>query len=183
MISFCLIMSISICFCFVDNSAHNATRLSLSNKSFLLIKSCVFFSYWAHLCTYKTIAPRIFGVCFPFLPKLCMFSQRIFGKSKFSTKTEIMLVFVQTNKSWKFRWFLREVTIHLENPKKKTKKHHEVTPKLSFIWMNNEKSLCILAWKQGLPILNACIWDEERPSLIILSQGWNISFAVPFWAW
>jgi hypothetical protein len=30
--------------------------------------------------------------------------------------------------------------------------------KLSFNWMNNEKPFCILAWKQGLPILNACIW-------------------------
>jgi hypothetical protein len=30
------------------------------------------------------------------------------------------LVFVQTNKFWKFRWFLREVTMHLENQKKNT---------------------------------------------------------------
>jgi acyl-CoA thioesterase len=89
------------------------------------------------------------------------------------------LVFVQTNKFWKFRWFLREVTIHLKHTKKNTMKWLQ---KRSFICMNNEKSLCILAWKQDLPIVNACIWDEERPSLIILSQGWNISFAVPFWA-
>jgi hypothetical protein len=55
------------------------------------------------------------------------------------------LVFVQTNKFWKFRWFLREVTMHLENPKKK---HTMKWPqKRSFICMNNEKSLCILAWK------------------------------------
>ena len=174
---------------FVGNLAQNSTILSLSNKSFLLIRSCVFLCSWhafillpSHAnntlnITFKheTIAPRIFehnliflGV-FPLSSKTMHVFTRIFGKSKFSTKTEIMLVFVQTNKFWKFRWFLREVTIHQENPKKQ--KHHEVTLKLSFIWMNNEKSLWILAWKQGLPILNACIWDEERPSLIILSQG------------
>ena len=139
-------------------------------------------TYRAHLCTYKTTAPRILWF-FLFFPKQQAWAHvftRIFGKSKFSTKTEIMLVFVQTNKFWKFGWFLREVTMHLENPKKK---HNEVTLKLSFGCMNNEKSLYILAWTQGLPILIACIWDEERPSLIILSQGWNISFAVPFWAY
>jgi hypothetical protein len=43
--------------------------------------------------------------------------------------------------------------------------------KLRFIWMNNEKSRCILAWKQSLPILSAWVWNEERLSLIILSQG------------
>jgi len=41
-----------------------------------------------------------------------------------------MLVFVQTNKFWKFRGFLREVTIHLKQPKKK--KNNEVTPKVEF---------------------------------------------------
>jgi cellulase/cellobiase CelA1 len=35
-ISFCLIMSVSTCFSLVDNLAHNATRLSLSNEPFLL---------------------------------------------------------------------------------------------------------------------------------------------------
>ena len=144
---------------------------------------CVFMqiTHWAHLCTYKPPHQESFGVFPVFQNQACphVFT-RIFGKSKFSTKTEIILVFVQTNKFWKFRWFLREVTIHLENQKKtQTTKWLQ---KRSFICMNNEKSLCILAWKQGLPILNACIWDEERPSLIILSQGWNISFAVPFWA-
>jgi hypothetical protein len=38
----CLIMSVLTCFSLVGNLAHNATRLSLSNESFLLIKSCVF---------------------------------------------------------------------------------------------------------------------------------------------
>jgi hypothetical protein len=41
-ISFCLIMFVSTCFSLVNNSAYNATRLSLSNEPFLLIKSCVF---------------------------------------------------------------------------------------------------------------------------------------------
>jgi hypothetical protein len=41
-ISFYLIMSVSTCFSLVGNLAHNATRLSLSNEPFLLIKSCVF---------------------------------------------------------------------------------------------------------------------------------------------
>jgi len=130
----------------------------------------------------KLLRQKSFGVFPSFFQNYAwshMFT-RIFGNSKFSTKTEIILVFVQTNKFWKFKWFLRKVTIHLENLKKKiwskkktkkTKKHHKVTKKLSFIWMNNEKSLCILACKQGLPILNACIWNEERPSFIIFSRG------------
>jgi hypothetical protein len=70
---------------------------------------------------------------FPFFPKQQAWPHvftRIFGKSKFSTKTEIILVFVQTNKFWKFGWFLREVTIHLENQKKNT--NNEVTPKAEF---------------------------------------------------
>ena len=41
-ISFCLIMSVSTCFSFVGNLAHNTTRLTLSNEPFLLIKSRVF---------------------------------------------------------------------------------------------------------------------------------------------
>jgi hypothetical protein len=73
-ISFCSIMSVSTCFSLVGNLAHNVTRLSLSNESFLLIKSCVFLcswctfmqiTYWAHLCTHKTTAPRILW-CFSF---------------------------------------------------------------------------------------------------------------------
>jgi hypothetical protein len=112
---------------FVGNLAQNSTRFSLSNEPFLLIKSCVFFfcvhannimSTPLYLQNQRT---KFFGV-FPFFPKQQAWPHvftRIFGKSKCSTKTEIMLVFVQTNKFWKFRWFLREVTIHLKNPKKK----------------------------------------------------------------
>jgi hypothetical protein len=37
-ISFCLIMSLLTCFSLVGNLAHNATRLSLSNESSLLIR-------------------------------------------------------------------------------------------------------------------------------------------------
>jgi hypothetical protein len=117
---------------------------------------------------------------FPFLPKLYMIShvhKDFLGIQSFCYETKIILVFVQTNKFWKFKWFLRKVTILRENLKKtktktKTKKINcEVTPKLSFIWMNNEKSRCMLAWKQGLPIQSACVWHEERPFLIIRSQG------------
>jgi len=73
-ISFCLIMSVSTCFSLVSNLAHNATRLSLSNEHFLLIKSCVFLcswctfmqiTYWTHLLLTKPLYQEFFGV-FPF---------------------------------------------------------------------------------------------------------------------
>ena len=41
-IAFCLIMFVLTRFSLVGNLAHNATRLSLLNEPFLLIKSCVF---------------------------------------------------------------------------------------------------------------------------------------------
>jgi hypothetical protein len=57
---------------FVGNLAQNSTRFSLSNEPFLLINHVFSFfvfmqiTYWAHLCTYKTIVPRIFGRVSPF---------------------------------------------------------------------------------------------------------------------
>jgi hypothetical protein len=41
-IFFCLIMFVSTCFSLIGNLAHNATRFSLSNEHFMLIKSCGF---------------------------------------------------------------------------------------------------------------------------------------------
>ena len=77
---------------FVGNLAQNSTRFSLSNEPFLLIKSRVFF-FCVHanniLSTplyLQNHCGKNLWACFPFLPKLCMFSQRIFGKSKFSTR-------------------------------------------------------------------------------------------------
>ena len=100
-ISFCLIMSVSTCFSLVSNLAHNATRLSLSNEHFLLIKSCVFLcswctfmqiTYWTHLLLTKPLYQEFFGV-FPFfsLPKKknkhdLMFSQGFLGNQSFNTK-------------------------------------------------------------------------------------------------
>jgi hypothetical protein len=71
---------------------------------------------------HETITPRILWCVSLFFQSYAwsyMFT-RIFGISKFSTKTKIILVFVQINKFWKFKWFLRKVTLHLENLKKKT---------------------------------------------------------------
>jgi hypothetical protein len=78
-IVFCLIMFVSTCL------AHNATKLSLLNKPFLLIKSCVFCVHdmpsffmlfranntWAHPSLTKSLHQEFFGV-FPFFPKKCM---------------------------------------------------------------------------------------------------------------
>jgi len=94
---------------FVGNLAQNSTRFSLSNEPFLLIKHVFSFfvfmqiTYWAHLCTYKPSHQESFGV-FPFFPKQQAWPHvfiRIFGKSKFSTKTEIILVFVRN------KWVLK----------------------------------------------------------------------------
>jgi len=68
-ISFCLIMYVSTCFSLVSNLVHNATRLSLSNEPFQLIKSCVFLCSWcAHLLLTKPLHQEFFGV-FLFFPK------------------------------------------------------------------------------------------------------------------
>jgi len=169
---------------FVGNLAQNSTILSLSNKSFLLIRSCVFLCSWhafillpSHAnntlnITFKheTIAPRIFWCVSLFFQNYAwshMFTKIFLGIQSLVQKQKSCWCLSETNEFWKFRWFLREVTIHLENPKKKNKTKQKKNTmkwlqKLSFIWMNNEKSRCILAWKQGLPIQSACVWDEER---------------------
>jgi hypothetical protein len=59
-----------------------------------------------------------------------MFSQRFLGNQSVVQKQKSYWCLSKTNKFWKFRWFLREVTIHQENPKKQ--KHREVTPKTEF---------------------------------------------------
>jgi hypothetical protein len=138
---------------FVGNLAQNSTILSLSNKSFLLIRSCVFLCSWhafillpSHAnntlnITFKheTIAPRIFWCVSLFFQNYAwshMFTKIFLGIQSLVQKQKSCWCLSETNEFWKFRWFLREVTIHLENPKKKQnktkKKHHEVAPKAKF---------------------------------------------------
>ena len=117
-ISFYLIMSVSTCFSFVGNLAHNATRLPLSNEPFLLIKSCVFLcswctfmqiTYWAHLLYLQNHCTKNSLVFFLFSSQNNkhdpMFSQGFLGNQSFNTKTKIKLVFVLINKFWKFKWY------------------------------------------------------------------------------
>jgi len=41
-----------------------------------------------------------------------------------------------------------------------------------------------IGWEQSLLILTACVWNEERLSLLFLSRSEiSISLAIPFWAW
>ena len=96
---------------FVGSLAQNSTTLSLSNESFLLIRSCVYnlpsFLLLFHAnntlsitVKHETITPRIFGCVSLFFQNYAwshMFT-RIFGNSKFSTKTKIMLMFVQNKR-------------------------------------------------------------------------------------
>jgi hypothetical protein len=58
-----------------------------------------------------------------------MFSQRFLGNQSVVQKQKSYWCLSETNRFWKFRWFLREVSIHLETQKKK---HNEVTPKAEF---------------------------------------------------
>jgi hypothetical protein len=85
----------------------------------------------------KPLRQESFGV-FPFSSKTmhdhpC--SQGFLGIQDFVQKQKSYWCLSKPNVFWKFKRFLRKVTIHLENLKKK--KHHEVNP------------------KQGLPILSA----------------------------
>jgi len=97
----CLIMPAKIsCFfqhipVFVGNLAQNSTRFSQSNEPFLLIKSCVFF-FCAHVNNILSTPLYLQNHCtknsllfFPFFQNQAyphVFT-RIFGKSKFSTKS------------------------------------------------------------------------------------------------
>jgi hypothetical protein len=74
-----------------------------------------------------------------------MFSQRFLGNQSVVQKQKSYWCLSETNRFWKFRWFLREVSIHLETQKKNNTM--KWLQKLSFGCMNNDKSLCILAWK------------------------------------
>jgi hypothetical protein len=109
-----------------------------------------------------------------------MFSQEFLGKQGFSIK-KIKLLFVITNKFWKFKWYPRKVTIHLEKPEGQLE-HHEMTSKPSLSWKNNEKSFCIFPWKKAKLTNFECMcfkWGNvifDSP-LTILKK----SFVVPFW--
>jgi hypothetical protein len=98
---------------FVGNLTQNSKRLSLSNEPLLLRRSCAYnISSYLLLfhannilsITFKheTITPIIFGCISSFFQSYAWsyIFTRIFRNSKFSTKAEIMLVFVQTNKFW-----------------------------------------------------------------------------------
>ena len=124
---------------FVGNLAQNSTRFSLSNEPFLLIKSCVFFlcvhannilSTPLYLQNHRTKNHLVFF--FPFSQNNKhdpMFSQGFLGNQSLVQKQKSYWCLSETNRFWKFRWFLREVSIHLETQKKK---HNEVTPKAEF---------------------------------------------------
>jgi len=139
---------------FVNNLAQNSTRFSLSNEPFLLINH-VFSFFCVHannilstpLYLQNHYAKNLWA-CFSFFPKQQAWPYvftRIFGKSKFSTKNRNH-VGVCSNKQ-----VLEIQVIPLRGnhaPRKPKKKHTMKWPqKRSFICMNNEKSLCILAWK------------------------------------
>ena len=76
--------------------------------------SLLFRAYTSTLFTHETIVPRILHCVSKTMHDLTR-SQGLLGIQSFSTKTKIIFVFVQTNKFWKFKWFLRKITIYLEN--------------------------------------------------------------------
>jgi hypothetical protein len=85
---------------------------------------------WAQYLLTKPLHQESFGV-FPFS------SKEFLGIQSLVQKQKSFWCLFKTNEYWKFKWFLRKVTIHLENLKKKTKKqkkqkHHEVTSKAEF---------------------------------------------------
>ena len=83
-----------------------------------------FFVKWVFLIN-KIMYFPVFMTCFIFFQNYAwshMFT-RIFGNSKFSTKKQQWYWWLsKTNEFWIFKWFLRRVTIHLENLKNKNKK-------------------------------------------------------------
>jgi hypothetical protein len=62
-----------------------------------------------------------------------MFSQRFLGNQSVVQKQKSYWCLSETNRFWKFRWFLREVSIHLETQKKTTQ------------W-SDSKSWVLVAW-------------------------------------
>jgi len=122
---------------FVGNLAQNFTRGSLSNEPFLLIKSLFFCVHANNILSTPLYLQNHYTknslVFFPFSQNNKhdpMFSQGFLGNQSVVQKQKSYWCLSETNEFWKFRWFLREVTIHLENPQKQ--KHHEVTPKAEF---------------------------------------------------
>ena len=91
---------------YVGNLAQNSTTLSLSNEPLLLIRSCDYNmpsflllfranNVLSIIVKHEAITLRILGYVSPFFQNYAWSYIRIFGNSKFSTKTEIMLMFVQ----------------------------------------------------------------------------------------
>jgi hypothetical protein len=64
--------------------------------------SLLFHAYISTLFTHKTITPRILHCVFKNMHDLTR-SQGLLGIQSFSTKIEIIVVLVQTNKFWKFK--------------------------------------------------------------------------------
>jgi hypothetical protein len=92
------------------------------------------------------------------------FSQGFLGNQSFNKK--IKLVFVRTNKFWKFKLYLNTYQNLKNNPNAMKWLQSWVLA----AWIMRNHFAYLHQRKQSLSILNVYIWNEERPSLIILSQ-------------
>jgi len=117
------------------------------------------------LFTHKTTAPRILW-CFPFFFSFLknkhnpMFSQGFLGNQSFNTKTKIKLVLVPTNKFRKFKWYPNTYKKPERQPE-----HHEITLKLIFDCMNNEKPFCIFACEKAKLVDSNCMHLKWRKAI------------------
>jgi len=126
---------------------------------------------------------------FSFLPKpyiiSYVFKDIFFGTSKVNTKTKKLCWYLsKTNAFLKFKWFFRKVNMYLENLKKDNKNRKKNLMRwlkswVLFDWINH------LAYAHESKTYQSSmhwVWDEERLSLIILLQDWNISFVILFFS-
>jgi hypothetical protein len=130
--------------------------------------SLMFPTYTSTLFTHETIALKILHCISKSMHDLTC-SQEFLEIQSFSTRQKSYWCLSKQTNSRNSSDVLKGN--HTPRKLEEQPKHHKMTPKLIYNWMNNEKSFSIFAWKQGLPILNACVWNEKRSSLIILSQG------------
>jgi hypothetical protein len=82
-------------------------------------------------------------------------------------KPKIKLVFVLIIKFWKFKWYPNTYKKPERQPE-----HHEITSKLSFDCMNNEKPFCIFVCEKAKLVDSNCMHLKWRKAIffIILSQ-------------
>ena len=153
--------SVSTCFSLVGNLAQNSTRLSLSNESFFVNKIMCFpvFMKCLHFVAvscknslsitfkHETIAPRIFWCVSLFSQNYAwshMFThvhKDFLGIQSLVQKQKLFWCLFKQKKFWKFKWFLRKVTILRENLKKKKKnKQKDKAP-----W-SDSKSWVLFEW-------------------------------------